>query len=573
MELIELKSNTKRPKKMMFGIVILFIMITIGLLIYLYPFASTKKELYVHDDYSILINGKIKGQAQYYEKKIYVPLNVIEKELDDSIFVEKKSVIITTKNKVIQLPIEQQNYFINQKSVRSSFPIIKKVDNNLFVDLKTLSTIYPIQYHVTGNKKIVWIEKNKDVYYKGKIINKDIKHAYLRLRTKPDLQSPYVEAVQKSEDIRIEKQLDDFYFVRTKNGVGGYIQKKYVEKKQKVSVATNTQPETSNTLQFHAPIHLTWEAVYTKTPNPADLPKMPGVNIVSPTWFKIKNKQGEVTNLASHSYVKWAKKNGYEIWALFSNSFDPTLTRQAFSNYESRQKIINQLRHFMKIYQLDGLNFDIENVDPKDGRLITQFIREASVYLHNDHKYVSMDITFIAKGNWSEFYEREKLSTVVDYIIVMAYDEHWGTSPTSGSVASLPWVENNLEQLLKEVPNEKLVLGIPLFTRLWQEEEKNGKVSVSSQALTMEQAKAWMKERKVKAVEDTESGQNYVEYHDVKTNTVYKMWLEDELSLKKRAELGAKYRLAGVATWSRYFADSSAWVALQTSLSAFKTKK
>ncbi|MGE6260493.1 glycosyl hydrolase family 18 protein [Heyndrickxia sporothermodurans] len=572
MELIELKSNTKRPQKMMFGIVILFIMITVGLLIYLYPFASTKKELYVHDDYSILINGKIKGQAQYYGKKIYVPLNIIEKELDDSIFVEKKSVIITTKNKVIQLPIEQQNYFINQKSVRSSFPIIKKVDNNLFVDLKTLSTIYPIQYHVTGNKKMVWIEKNKDVYYKGQIINKDVKQAYLRLRTKPDLQSPYVEAVQKSEDIRIEKQLDDFYFVRTKIGVGGYIQKKYVEKKQKVSVTTNTQPETSNTLQFRAPIHLTWEAVYTKTPNPADLPKMPGVNIVSPTWFKIKNKHGEVTNLASHSYVKWAKKNGYEIWALFSNSFDPTLTREAFSNYETRQKIINQLRHFMKIYQLDGLNFDIENVDPKDGRLITQFIREASVYLHNDHKYVSMDITFIAKGNWSEFYEREKLSTVVDYIIVMAYDEHWGTSPTSGSVASLPWVENNLEQLLKEVPNEKLVLGIPFFTRLWKEEEKDGKVSVSSQALTMEQAKAWMKERKVKAVEDTESGQNYVEYHDVKANTVYKMWLEDELSLKKRAELGAKYRLAGVATWSRYFADSSAWVALQTSLSAFKTK-
>ncbi|PTY81794.1 glycosyl hydrolase family 18 protein, partial [Heyndrickxia sporothermodurans] len=226
----------------------------------------------------------------------------------------------------------------------------------------------------------------------------------------------------------------------------------------------------------------------------------------------------------------------------------------------------------MKTYQLDGLNIDIENVEPKDGPLITQFVREAAVYLHNDHKYVSMDITFIADGNWSEFYEREKLSSVVDYMIVMAYDEHWGGAQTAGSVASLPWVESNLKQLLNEVPNEKLILGVPFFTRLWKEEMKEGKLSVSSKALSMDQANAWMKERKLTAIEDADSGQNYVEYTDAKTNAIYKMWLEDNLSLNKRAKLAANYQLAGIASWSRYFADKSAWLALQSSLSALSNK-
>jgi spore germination protein YaaH len=131
-------------------------------------------------------------------------------------------------------------------------------------------------------------------------------------------------------------------------------------------------------------------------------------------------------------------------------------------------------------------------------------------------------------------------------------------------------VKNNLEQLLKEVPNEKLILGLPFFTRLWSEEMKDGQVSVSSKALSMDQANAWMKERNLKAQEDPETGQNYIEYKDAKTNIVYKMWLEDSLSLKKRAQLAAQYDLAGVASWARYFADDSAWLALQSSLSAFK---
>ncbi|MGE8205819.1 glycosyl hydrolase family 18 protein [Heyndrickxia sp. NPDC080065] len=569
MPTIEVKSNTNRSKKIMLGIVLLFLFVTISLLVYLYPFASTENEKYVSKEYSILLNGKIQGNAVLEGNKLFVPLDVIKKGIDDSIFVETNSVIFTTNHRVIQFPIDKNGYFINQLPEKTTYPIVKNMNNQLYIDLNTLKLIYSIQYHVTKNEKIVWIEKNQDSYYQGNITNKNARQAFLRLRTKPNLQSPYVVDVHSGENIRIEKIVDDYYYVRTKEGLGGFIKKGYVNKKQKMLVSTTTHQEKTKLPMIREPIHLTWEAIYTKTPDPANLPKMPGVNVVSPTWFKLKNGKGEVTNLASESYVKWAKKNGYQVWALFSNSFDPDLTKEAFSHYETRKKIINQLLTYMKTYQLDGLNIDIENVSPEDGPLVTQFVREASAYLHKAGKFVSMDITFIAKGNWSEFYERDKLATVVDYLIVMAYDEHWGNSPTSGSVASLPWVKNNLEQLLNEVPSNKLILGVPFYTRLWKEEVKDGKTLVSSQTLSMEQAKAWIKEKNLKTTEDAESGQNYVEYSDPKTDTVYKMWLEDERSLRKRAELAAHYKLAGVASWARYFGDQSAWLALQTSLSAF----
>ena len=123
----------------------------------------------------------------------------------------------------------------------------------------------------------------------------------------------------------------------------------------------------------------------------------------------------------------------------------------------------------VKSIDLDGINIDIENVREEDGPLVTQFVREATPYFHQAGLIVSMDITFMTTGNWSAFYEREKLAESVDYLIVMAYDEHWGSSEIAGSVASFPWVEANLQKLLEVVPNDKLILGVPLYTRLWEE--------------------------------------------------------------------------------------------------------
>ncbi len=292
---------------------------------------------------------------------------------------------------------------------------------------------------------------------------------------------------------------------------------------------------------------------------------MNGVNVISPTWFSLTGKDGSIKNLASLEYSKWAQSKGYQVWGLFSNSFDPVLTHDALKDFETRQTIIRQLLYFSQMYQLQGINFDIENVNQEDGPLVTQLIREATPYLHEAGLVVSMDITFSAgdNNNWSSFYERNKLSGIVDYLVVMAYDEHWGPGSGAGSVSSLPWVETNLQKLLTEVPNDKLILGVPLYTRLWKEQLlENGEIEVTASALSMDKANEWISEKELQPTFDPTSGQNYAEFYDENEKATYKIWLEDELSLKKRAELANNYQLAGVATWSRFFGDQTAWTAL-----------
>jgi spore germination protein YaaH len=216
-------------------------------------------------------------------------------------------------------------------------------------------------------------------------------------------------------------------------------------------------------------------------------------------------------------------------------------------------------------YQSDGQNLDIENVNKEDGPLVTEFVREASARLHRAHKIVSINITFKAKGNWSEFHERHKLSELADFLIVMAYDEH---TQTIGSVASMPWVSKNLKILLKEIPSKRLLLGIPLYTRLWKENTRDGQIS--STALTMNQANEWVNKHKLKPGLDKETGQHYIEYKDSAHNEDFKMWLEDDFSLKERVQIAEVSHLAGIAAWSRYFSKADAWSSLQSSLAAFR---
>lgn len=557
----------RKPKKLakgwiIAGLLFAFLLIISSILLLLYPFASSKKTAYFQGEYPILYAGAQNGNALIERDSVYIPISFLKKNFDDGIAYDEKSnsVIITTKNKVVQMPSESLTYFVNEKPVELHFSVSKMKDDEIYLALEPLLAYYPVSYTKLPDSNAIWIQKDGDKIKHAKITDHEVHEEKLRLRTDASLQSPYTDQLKNTEKVYIEGEKKDYYFIRKENGSAGYIKKDHVIEGDTEQVAIYHGKEPVLPPKIDGPIHLTWEAVYTQNPDTEKIPNMPGVNVVSPTWFELGDAQGSIKNLGSLDYVNWAKGQGYQVWGLFSNAFDPALTHEAFKNFETRQRMIRQLLHYSQMYHLNGINLDIENVNPEDGPLITQFVREAVPYFHEAGLIVSMDITFIStSGNWSAFYERDKLAGLVDYLAVMAYDEHWGTSPVAGSVASLPWVEKNLQKLLEVVPNERLILGVPLYTRLWEVKDSG---EVSSKALSMVKVKQWMDENGITPVYDEMSGQNYAELRIEEEALTYKVWLEDELSLNKRAELASRYNLAGVASWSRYFADDSAWLAL-----------
>ncbi|WP_345238921.1 glycosyl hydrolase family 18 protein [Pontibacillus salipaludis] len=529
----------------------------------LYPFPSNELANYYKTEYPIVFNGKKYEGEILFEDGVYISFDFINEEIDNDLFFDKPSdsIILTTSQNVYQMPIGSEQYYMNNKPTKASSPPIKSDGENVYISADWLKDIYPIHVHDHQETTIVSIYEGDQVLQQGvvEVEEEDLR----RVRTAPSLSSSYVHELEIDEKVTIEKEQKDFYFIRTNEGIGGYVKASSLALTDSKQIEVNEKKESTFVPSVELPVHVTWDQLATNEP----LPSLPGVQIVSPTWFKLQNGEGDIRNIASKSYVQNAKEKGYSIWALFSNGFDPDLTEEALETYDKRKSMIDQLLYFAEIYGFDGINLDFENVYEKDGRNYTQFIRELTPLAHQKGLVVSVDVSFQSgSAQWSRFYEREELAEAADFIMVMAYDEHWGSSPVAGSVSSLPWVKSNLERILKKVPKEQLILGAPLYTRLWKEEVmKDGSIETSSESMSMEEVKDWMEERNLQSTYDPETGQDYVEYQS-ENNVTYKIWLENSSSLRKRVKLVHQYELAGIATWSQTFATEEAFKTINRQL-------
>lgn len=290
------------------------------------------------------------------------------------------------------------------------------------------------------------------------------------------------------------------------------------------------------------------------------------MDIVSPTWFAVVDETGLVRSNADADYVKNAHANGYKVWALVTNSFNPALTHQILTNDAAQENIAKQLLQYAETYQLDGINIDFENIYDYDKDRFVGFVEKLSKTLRAHNLVVSIDITIPSNTpNWSKCYDRQRLGAAVDYVMLMTYDEHWSKSPKSGSVASLPWVENGVKNTLSFVPKEKLLLGIPFYTREWQETtDELGKVTVKAKTMSMAAVQKTIDAYNLQPVWLPDLGQHYVEYE--KNDVLHKIWIEDAQSIALKAELVQKYDLAGAASWRKGFEAHHIWNVLNNAL-------
>ena len=313
-------------------------------------------------------------------------------------------------------------------------------------------------------------------------------------------------------------------------------------------------------------INLTWEQVTPINPDTSRIGPLPGVNVVSPTWFHLVDSSGEVSNYADLAYTRWAHGRGYRVWGLVTNSFDPGLTRAVLGTEKGRREVIRRLLAYARLYELDGINVDFENVYLQDGRNLVRLVEELTPPAHRMGLTVSIDVTVKSPNpTWSLFFDRRALGRVVDYMAVMTYDETPAASPVAGPVASLPWVEKGLVGVLEEVPREKLLLGVPFYTRLWKETPLGGgRVRTTSLALSMEEAESLLRERGLTPRWDPDAGQHFAAFEE--GGSRYRIWLEDDRSMAARASLVVKYRLAGIASWRRGYEKPTTWKVIATEL-------
>ena len=517
-------------------------------------YIPSSKKMDMNEYYGEMAEGEIAlvlGTEKLEERglvdgdRVYLPLDVVNTYLNQRYYwdSDNQQILYATPSELTSVSASSEagdKVWVKDGKVYLNLTYVQE-----YTDLDAYITKDPyriaIQYKFK-NIKTVTVKKNTSIRYRGGI------------------KSAILTSAKKGEQLRLIEEMENWDQVATDDGYIGYIDKKMVGEAEKTKIERNFKKENYSYLTMDSKVNMVWHQVTSTDANAyfADATaNMTGVNVISPTWFYLTDTSGNIANIASADYVSQAHEKGLQVWGLIDNFTQEVSTTETLSSTAARQNIISQLIQAAKDVGMDGINVDFESLSEDVGIHFLEFLRELSIECHKNNLVLSVDNP--VPEDFTSHYDRAEQGRVVDYVIIMGYDEHYVGSE-AGSVASLPWVEQGIQDTLEEVPAERVINAIPFYTRLWRTTGGN----VTSEAIGMDQAQQTIAESNVETYWDKTTSQNYGKY-DI-DNSTYQIWLEDAQSVAEKVKLVSKYDLAGVSAWKLGFENSGIWQVISDNL-------
>ena len=477
--------------------------------------------------------------------RVYLPLDVVNTYLNQRYYWDSanQQILYATPSELTSVSASSEagdKVWVKDDKVYLNLTYVQE-----FTDLDAYITKDPyriaIQYKFK-NVKTVTVKKNTSIRYRGGI------------------KSAILTSVKKGTKLRLIEEMENWDQVATDDGYIGYIDKKKVGEAEKTKFERSFKKEEYSYLTMDSKVNMVWHQVTSTDANAyfADATaNMTGVNVISPTWFYLTDTSGNIASIASADYVSQAHEKGLQVWGLIDNFTQEVSTTETLSSTAARQNIISQLIQAAQDVGMDGINVDFESLSEDVGIHFLEFLRELSIECHKNNLVLSVDNP--VPEDFTSHYDRAEQGRVVDYVIIMGYDEHYVGSE-AGSVASLPWVEQGIQDTLDEVPAERVINAIPFYTRLWRTTAGN----VTSEAIGMDQAQQTIADNNVETYWDKTTSQNYGKY-DI-DNSTYQIWLEDAQSVAEKVKLVSKYDLAGVSAWKLGFENNGIWQVISDNL-------
>ena len=490
---------------------------------------------------------KLEQKALISGDEVYIPLDVVNGYLNQRYYWDSanKKILYATPTSLTEEAASDQpggNVWLKESTVYLKLDYVKKytdIDSYIYKDPARIA----IQYKFS-NVQTVTVKKDTVIRYRGGI------------------KSKILTKTAKDTVLRLMNEGEDWDQVATDDGYIGYIQKKKVSAADTTDYKRSFKAEAYSYFTMDEPVNLAWHQVTSTDANNyfADTTQnMTGVNVISPTWFSVSDNDGNVSSLASGEYVMQAHEKGLKVWGLVDNFSENMSTTTVLSSTAARQNLENQLVTYALKAGLDGINVDFESLSEDVGIHFLQFLRELSIQCHENNLVLSVDNP--VPEDFTSHYDRAEQGKVVDYVIIMGYDEHYVGSD-AGSVASLPWVEQGVKDTLAEVPAKRTILAIPFYTRLWKTTDGG---ALTSEAIGMDQAQQAISDNGAETYWDKTTSQNYGTYEG--DGATYQIWLEDSKSIAEKVKLIPKYKLAGVAEWKLGFENSGIWSVITENLS------
>lgn len=499
---------------------------------------------------ALIQNGELlEEQAVLIGGEPYAAYTYVESQLNSCFYwdEETKGILLTTSGGV-QTLLPGDAAVARTPGGQSA--VQQESDGTVYISLDVVKEYTDLDYAYYSDPNRVVIRNDWDGVEQA-----TVQSDTAQVRQKGGIKSLILADVQKGDTLLYLENLDNWCKVMTADGYTGYIQTEDISEPEAIEARTAKKDSYERITRDHK-INLVWHQSTSTESNDAMAEmtaEMTGVNVISPTWFSVTDETGTISSLASADYVKLAHDAGREVWGLidnFNEAFDET-TDLAYASVRSR--IIEQLLAEAASCGMDGINVDFENLKEAGIPHYLQFLRELTSAAHEQNLVVSVD-TPVPQA-YTMYYQRGEQARFVDYMIVMAYDEHFAGSEEAGSVSSLPFVQQAVEEMTRVMPADQVICGIPFYTRVWT--EKFGQSAITSEVLGMDGAKNYAKENQMTETWDASLGQNVATAET--SDARYTIWMEDEQSMEEKLKVIQSADLAGVAEWKLGFERADVW--------------
>ena len=584
-ERARMRRRRKRQRMIRFVLLIILIIAAIAGIILWKRYSPSKEQYDMKKYYGIEKDGQVgitvdnkvvEAEGKLAGGKVYVAYNIVRDYINSRFYWDPNENVLLymLPEDMISVDVGSKDYSISRKKKSEDYVILKTEGNTAYIALDFVQQYTNIDYEVSNNPDHVMIrtkwgktdvatvKKNTQVRYQGGV------------------KSPVLAELKKKDEVTVVESEQNWKKVRTADGVIGYVKNKALKNEEKKNITRKFEEQDYSNISKDYTINMAWHNVTNQDANNAvaqRIAQTKGLTTLAPTWIHVADTNGNISSIASADYVSYAHKQNVEVW-MTVRDFDGGISSEKESyellSYTSRREtLITQLIAEALRVGVDGINVDFEKISDKCGEHYIEFIRELSVKCRQNGLVLSVD-NYVPKS-FNTQYDRKEQGIVADYVVIMGYDEYYAGSPEAGPVSSYNYVKEGITETLKEVPAEKVISGIPFFTRLWketpktEEELKSDKgtdaeqysATVESDAYGMDNVQAIVKQAGVDTTWDKKAGQNYATWEA--DGSKYEIWLEDSKSIEAKLKLMKKYKLAGTAEWSLGQESSDIWNLIQ----------
>lgn len=502
-------------------------------------------------------------RALILDGSVYIDYTLVQRELNPRFHWDASAglLLFTTAEQIFEFAPNETAYTVDGENFDAGYEVLKTTSAGMFLSANFMQQYSDLKCEVFDAPPRVMVTPGSK-----EIVTARVRHGSA-VRYQGGIKSPILTKVESGTTVTVLDQMKKWSQIVTPDGYIGYVRNRCLSSDLETVVTETYYRGEYPSIHREGRVNLVWHQIDYPEMNAEleeDIAAMSGVNVISPTWYFLSDSEGGIESFADASYLKKAHDAGLQVWALISNFSENVSTTALLASRQARQKVQNYLVAQALEIGFDGINIDFEGISQEAGYDYAQFMRELSILCRKNQIILSVDVP--VPMDFSRHYHRDELGAVCDYVVVMGYDEHYAGSDIAGSVASMDFEITGIENMLLEVPKEKLISGIPFYSRLWYTQTlEDGTQQVTSEAVSMARAAQLPADHGVTSVYDESTGQQYAEWTD-EQGRFCQIWLEDEASVAARASLVSQYDLGGIAAWVLGSETDNIWPVIQENI-------